>query len=607
MKALIFLALLTLAAGLTPARAAAGAPAASVIADVTTDRARYSPGVPVVFTLALANTSPAVIRGTVRLRCQHLDAVIPGAPSAQAFRLAPGQASSLRFVWKPPRTDFQGYWIGAEASDIGGRPLGNGSTAVDVSSDWTRFPRYGYLSAYPDQPAAVSRETIRRLKDYHLNAIQFYDWQWRHERPLAGTVARPADSWNDLAGRPTFRRTILDLIHACHDCGMVAMNYNLLYGAWSGYTDSGVDYRWGLWNNPNGTDQYSVPMPGGWQTPRLYFFNPANPGWQAYLIGQEDQVFAAYPFDGWHVDQIGDPGGKKYDVSGNVVDVWKTFKPFLQVAKPALHKTLIFNNVGGYGLYDTAANAPVDAVYVECWPFAGQSTYADLKTTIDQSREWSGGKGVILAAYMDYDAAHASEGRPPGAFNPPGVLLTDAAIFASGGSHIELGDCGALLDSEYFPNRNLRPTPALLACLRGYYDFVVAYENLLRGGLWASTGAISLNVPESRDAQPDTVWAFAKFNAHRHVIHLINLRGEKDNAWRDTNGTYPAPTPQTNVAVKYYGLVGTVTAVHVASPDDQRGRSLALPYRMGTDAVGRYVQFTAPSLAYWDMITLDTE
>ena len=593
---LLFLALLALAN--SPVRAESG-----VLADVTTDRARYDPGAGVVVTVALANTGRVSLRGTVRLLCQHLDAVLTGPPAPQAFRLTPGQASRLRFVWQPPRTDFQGYRVEASASDAAGRPLGNLSTAVDVSSDWTRFPRYGYVSGYPDQPAAASRGVIRRLKDYHLNALQFYDWQWRHETPLAGTVAHPAPVWKDLAGRATSRRTILDLIRSGHDCGMAALNYNLLYGAWSGYTDQGVDFRWGLWD-ASGTDQYSVPMPGGWQTPRLYFFNPADLGWQAFLIGRERQVFAAYPFDGWHVDQIGDPGGKKYDHAGNAVDVWKTFLPFLRAANTGLRKTLIFNNVGGYALYDTAAHAPVDAVYVECWPFAGQRTYADLKVMVDQAREWSGGKGVILAAYLDYDAAHAAEGHTGGAFNPPGVLLTDAAIFASGGSHIELGDGSSLLDNEYFPNHNLRPSPDLLARLRGYYDFAVAYENLLRDDRQTEGGAISLSVPQSRDAAPDAVWAFAKADAHRHVLHLVNLRGESDNAWRDTNGTYPAPTPQTDVMVKYHYGSGVITRAYWASPDVRGGRTITLPYRIGTDAVGRYVQLTVPSLAYWDVIVL---
>lgn len=323
------------------------------------------------------------------------------------------------------------------------------------------------------------------------------------------------------------------------------------------------------------------------------------------MIGEEAKVFAAYPFDGWQVDQIGPPDGSKYDASGNPVDVWKTFAPFLHAAKAALHKTLIFNNVGGYGLSDVAANAPEDAVYVECWPFLGQKTYADLTTTIDQARQWSGGKAVILAAYMDYDYSDTFAGRAPGQFNLPGVLLTDAAIFAVGGSHIELGDGSFLLDKEYFPNHNLVPGPALKDTLRRYYDFQVAYENLLRGESRTDGASIALNVPQSADAAPNAVWAFAKLGGHTHVLHLINLMGEPDNSWQDKDAKYPAPTPQSGIVVKYYGVAGAVTSVHWASPDAPNAQSLSLPATIGKDGRGSYIQFTVPSLTYWDMIYFD--
>ena len=84
------------------------------------------------------------------------------------------------------------------------------------------------------------------------------------------------------------------------------MNYNLLYGAWSGYGDE----RRGLPLGPVEEQERDGPVScrcrAGGRRPAIYFFNPANPGWQDYLIGQEAKVFAAYPFDGWHVDQVGD-------------------------------------------------------------------------------------------------------------------------------------------------------------------------------------------------------------------------------------------------------------------------------------------------------------
>jgi len=589
--------------------ACAPACAKTFIADVGTDRARYSPKTTVRVSVQLVNgTGRALAKGVMVLSCTHLGVPVSG-PSPQTFRLAPGAKTTLVFHWRPPSTNYQGYSVEASAHDLSGRLLDSGGTAVDVSSLWTKFPRYGFLSCFPPQTAGVSENIIRHLRRFHLNGLQFYDWQFKHQRPLAGTVSTPAAQWNDLAGRPTWRRTILDLIAAAHGSGMAAMNYNLLYGAWAGYARDGVDYHWGLWKNneknKDRTNQDRLPLPGGWATPDIYLFNPGDPGWQRCLFGQEGQVFAAYPFDGWHIDQVGDRGDE-YDSAGHPVTVWKTFRPFLNAAKTALHKTVIFNNVGAYGLYDTAAHSTEDAVYVECWEWAGQKTYGDLKTVIDQASMWSGGKPVILAAYNDRAYAANFSSARPGRFNPPGVRLADAAIFAGGGSHIELGDDGRLLDNEYFPNRNLLPDPALAHTLCRDYDFLTAYENLLRGGLRPSANAIAISgTPSGSNAAPDTVWAFAKAGGGFHVLHLINLIGEKDTAWRDDHADYPAPTPQTNLAVKYYGDLETIQEVRWASPDRDIASS-PLKFTRGADERGKYVQFTVPRLEYWDMVFLRT-
>ena len=56
---------------------------------------------------------------------------------------------------------------------------------------------------------------------------------------------------------------------------------------------------------------------------------------------------------------------------------------------------------------------------------------------------------TVFAAYMNYNKA---DNR--GEFNTPGILLTDAVMFALGGSHLELGG-DHMLCKEYFPNENL--------------------------------------------------------------------------------------------------------------------------------------------------------
>lgn len=461
---------------------------------------------------------------------------------------------------------------------------------------------YGYLSKFPSQSSATSSNTIAWMAKYHINYVQFYDWQWKQHIPLAGTVQSPAASWLDIANRTIYRQTVLDMIDACHAKGMFAMNYNLLYGAYGNYQSdgSGVSSQWGLYNSPGGS-QWTVSLPAGWAggSGSLAMFNPANTNWQNYIFSRENDAFSAYSgFDGWHVDQLGD-WGLKYDANGNTVDVWTTFTGFLNNAKAATGKRIVFNNVGAYGMFSTCSQVNADAVYVECWEGNGQTTYNDLKTTIDNGIAWSGGKSVVLAAYMNRN-------KTSGSFNIPGVLLTDATIFASGGTHLELGDDGKMLCNEYFPNVNVTMSSALADTLTNYYNFIITYQDYLYGGFANSTNAISLSVPSANVATPQKVWAFAKVLNGTHMLNLINLVGESSINWRDENGTYPVPTPQANFTTKYYYGTGTPTSVQVASPDINGGAAQPLSFTTGSDAGGNYVSFTVPSLAYWNMIIIGT-
>ncbi len=455
---------------------------------------------------------------------------------------------------------------------------------------------YGYLSYYPSQTTATSSNEVAWMNQYHINYVQFYDWQWKHHWPLSGSVSSPATSWNDIANRMNYQQTVKDFISACHVYGMKAMAYNLMYGAFSNYaTDgSGVSAQWGLYNSAGGA-QWSDTMPAGWATSALEMFNPGNSLWQSYIFGRENDMFSVYAFDGWHVDQLGDPGSLKYDSNGNAVDVWKTFVNFLNNAKAATGKRIIFNNVGTYGMYSSVNETTNDAVYVECWEGDGQTTYNDLKSVIDDGLAWGNGKPVVLAAYMD-------RGKTSGSFNAPGVLLCDAVIFASGGTHIELGDGGHMLCYEYFPDEAVSLTASLANTLTNYYNFMVNYKGWLYGGLTNSTNNIVLNIPASSTATADQVWAFAKTTAGATMLNLINLIGESSIDWRDNTGTYPAPTAQSNVSVKYYYGSGAINSVQLASPDFNGGAISNLNYTTGSDSGGKYVNFTVPSLMYWDMV-----
>lgn len=582
--------------------------AQSLIQDANTDLSHYSPGSTATIYVDLNNTTGAFQSGNVSVNITHLG-VSTATLSSQGYSLGNGAITTLAFSWTTPATDYTGYSIEINAANAGGTTLDTLNSAIDVSSSWTRFPRYGYIASYPSSmDSSSATHGMWLLKNYHIDGVQFYDWQWKHHVPLAGSVASPAPSWANINGSTNYASAINNYIGGAHYYGISAMNYNLAYGAFAGYGQdgSGVDYHWGLWTQNNGTNQWNIGMPSGWSTTNLYMFDPGNSGWQNYIYQQEKNVFAAYNFDGWHVDQLGN-WNTMYSQSGTSVDYGNEFPSFLSNAASATGKTMVFNAVAGFGLPQVLSHEAF--AYVECWPNANggvQNNYNDLKTVVDQILTAAPSEGIVLPAYMDEVYAQSNTGS----FNTPGVLLADASIFAMGASHLELGvgDNGNatldMLDNAYFPNENLTPSAALLKTLQTYYDFDVEYENILRGTLTNNSNKVTLNgIQTGTIAANYEVWAFAKSSGSTHLLNLINLLNAGNTNWRDDNANYPAPPTQANVVVTYYYGTGSAPGhVYWASPDTRTGRMSGLTFSRGSDASGSYVRFTVPSLAYWDMI-----
>ena len=190
---------------------------------VETDKARYAPGDSVKFT-ALFNSATA----DDSLRIIYL---YWGDTVGVAAFAANGITRAL-WSWFPPTSDYRGYMADVELVQNGG-VIDSTSIAIDVSSDWNKFPRYGFLSAYPQIDSGYAQTIFTVLNRYHLNGLQFYDVNHKHDIPLAGTVAQPDSEWNDIANRSTYLTTVQTYIGMAHSCNMKAMNYNLIYGAYA--------------------------------------------------------------------------------------------------------------------------------------------------------------------------------------------------------------------------------------------------------------------------------------------------------------------------------------------------------------------------------------
>jgi len=205
-------------------------------------------------------------------------------------------------------------------------------------------------------------------------------------------------------------------------------------------------------------------------------------------------------------------------------------------------------------------------------------------------------------------SGHYTSGR--GTFDTPDVLLLDATIFASGGSHIELGDNSLMLDNQNFTNGATPMSASLAQSVQNYYDFLTAYEDLLRDGQHNTSQTVVIDGQTVRSrAARNSVWAFTKAGSSYETIQLINFDGENSVLWQTgpcgdcTEITSPHPVPRqlTNARVKYY-YIHQPRAVLFASPDYNDGTTYKLPFTLGRDAKGAYVSFILPSLSYWDML-----
>lgn len=574
-----------------------------LVADVTTDKSMYKAGEKVNVKVELNNTTGQEITdGTVELNVKHLEKQV-GSPITQTYSVNNGEKTEISLVWIAPNEDFKGYLLEITCKDSTGNIIDSGTTAIDVSSNWLKFPRYGYLTKYNND--VNTEDVINQLKKFHINGLQFYDWQDRHHDPIAGEGSQVDEKWQDLSKHDVYKSTIEGYISNAHNAGMSAMQYNLIYGATQGYdTDgSGVKKEWGLYKQPNGTssEQWTMKMPDSWETDALYFMDPSNKEWQNYIFAREKEVFEAFDFDGWHMDTVGD-FGTVYKADGTPVSITSTFKEFLNTAKEAFpNKYIMMNPVGNKG-HEQVNTSKVDGVYTEIWDWDGFPNYNSLKGVVDQARIETNGKSLMVPAYMNYDYAKKKSEQKPGEFNTSSVLLTDASVLAAGGSRLELGDDTRMLCSEYFPNRNLLMSQNLIQRERKYYDFIVAYENLLRDGQINSTNEIGVSGYEnSKTGQPNKIWTFGKKDANYDVIQMINLLGVYDNGWRSADAKKQTPTKAENFTVKYY-TTQDIASVSIASPDSNDCKSQDLAFTKGTDDKGNYITFTVPSLEYWDMI-----
>lgn len=544
--------------------------------DFSTDKAIYKPSETVHFILKDAPKANA------KVRYSHLGTVL------KEENLSGGE-----WTWTVPSDDYKGYMVDVYET-VDGKEKVYANIAVDVSSDWAKFPRYGFLSNYGKIADNQMNTVIETLNRYHINGVQFYDWMYDHQRPLAGSVENPATSWPDLIGRTNYLSTVQGYIGAAHNKGMKAMFYNLAFGALKNAATDGVKEEWYLYKDQNHTEKDNHHLDAPFRS-SIYLTNPANTEWQTYLNARNKDVYAVLDFDGYHIDQLGNRG-TLYNYDGNEVKLNESYKPFIDAMKQSSpDKRLVMNAVSGYA-QDNIAKGNVDFLYTEVWS-ESKSFDALSQVILDNNAHSNYTKNTVLAAYMNYDKSNNA-----GYVNMPGVLLTNAVIFSFGGAHLELGE--HYLANEYFPNSNLQMKTALRKALVNYYDFLVAYQNILRDG-----GSFSSYTIQSADsklnisnwpADKGQVAIVGKKVGNRDIIHLINFSNANSMEWRDANGEQIEPTLVQEAIIKITAS-GSAKKIWFASPDINGGVAQQLSFTQ----TGTEITLTLPSLKYWDMVVVE--
>ena len=569
---------------------------------VETDRCSYSPGD--VVSLTMSGNPPS---GT-RIRYRFLGDII-----------ADTLLTSRTWTWTAPPEDFRGYlaevYRPAEEND---EILA--TVAIDVSSDWTRFPRYGFVATFGnDKTLTKTRSEMKWLNRCHINGVQFQDWHYSHDWPLGGTrEGGLRTSYKDVANRTIYTSAIKNYIRSQHDRGMKSIFYNLCFGALDGWQERGVQQDWFIYKDRNHQNVDRHDLPDNWKSD-IYLLNPANQGWLSYLAERNDEVYSQLDFDGFQIDQLG-ARGTVYDYDGNPVDLREAYAQFITYMKNRHpDKRLVMNAVSGWGTQQMASTGKVDFFYNEVWGnqasasvTSGEGRFSGIKNVVDQNLAENPSLRTVLAAYMNY----CTDSKP---FNTAGVVMADAVMFALGASHLELG-ADHMLCREYFPYAGMQWNNQLEDWMTRYYDFLTAYENLLRDP-WKERTTVKATCSDVNinpwEPVADQVTLLAREVDGRQVLHLLNFTREESSAdiapdyllcWHDNMATRPWPRRFEALSVRLTGLtgMGRLRRIWAATPDYMGGALQEITDFRYTQASGT-LTLTVPSLQFWTMIVIEPE
>lgn len=596
------------------------------ILDAYPARALNDPGSPAEVVVELSSQAPAVVEVQVAL----LDLGQVVSTSRRTIEVGPGTTVATLAVAVPPE-DPRGYAVrvvarwpadGASSPNCGASSPADGAsslartasasassasspagwtpssagqatatTALLAASHWRLLPRYGFLSDFAPAAGGAADDPVGLLARFHVTAVQFYDWMYRHYRflPPEDAVAGEDEVFVDAMDREVSLRTVRRRVRECHERGMAAIAYGAVYGPEPEFILERPD--WLLY------DAAGAPMH---LIDRFYITDLRPGGWREHILGEFESAVAEVGFDGIHMDQYGFPK-LAYDSAGVSVDVSAEFGGLIdeaaaRVAAAREGAAVIFNTVNDWPL-DRVARSDQAAIYIEVW--SPHDTYRDLVMLVRRARELSG-RQAILAAYL----------RP---FHEPGeaaewsLRYATAVINAAGGHHLILGEGDAVLREPYYPDHG-RLSEQGRAATRRYYDHTAAYAHYLHAQdlrpveRYYATGvntALNLSgAPASVFPEAGKVWLAIARRSGQIVVNLVNLTALEDDLW---DAPRPAPRRLSGLGLECEPFLRP-DRVTWTSPDDAGSLGSTLEAQVAPD--GR-VTIELPDLELWQTVVIE--
>ena len=530
--------------------------------EIYPEKGRYLPGEDITLTISYDGAAERF-----RISVFRLDRCVQTLPVERT-----GQKT--QFALPAQEEDFCGLGVLC-VSDTGE----TAACAVDIQRDIRVF-RYGFLADF--SRAETSEADVLAMAKHHVNAVQFYDWSYRHD-----TLVAEFDDYTDMMGKPNSFEVIRRKIAACHHRGMCAVGYGAVYAASEAFAAQHPDWR--LYARAGEPLRFID----------VFAIMNLESGWREHIVAQYRAAFAA-GFDGVHMDTYGFPK-TALDAAGDIVHLEEDFAPLIERTRAALPEaTLVFNNVGGWPVERTM-HAPVDAVYIEVWP--PYARYEHLRLLIQLAKQAN--KPVVLAAYP----APFRLDTPERALNAQLVLMS--AIAAHGATQLWFGEENAALTQGYYADYT-RLSPEQERLLRAYDDFFVRYEELLFDNTLLDVSMThcgwdneeyACDVPYSVTGDGGKLWLILREQGNRKLITLINLAGDDSSLW---NVGRNAPEPIEDITLQVQAFSSVVRA-WTASPDRNAGVAEPVEVSRTQGARGEILTIRLPRVERLAILYLETE